>query len=482
MKILKYKWVLFLVLFTAGACEKFEEMNYDPNRPSFVPTDALLTQAQAKLVYNMNGELAQLGALYSQQLALLDYPEKSNYGDDGISSFGGIYTEGLADLQEIIELNSNDLFKNDILQYGENNNQIAVAKILQTWVFHNITDIWGDIPYSEALRGKDDIIAPVYDTQESIYKGLLATLDNAIAMLNVNPAISLKGDLIFSGDMNKWKAFAHSLQLRIAMRLSEADETTAKKYLTDANFNAAFKTSADFARFNHYPTDAESNPIYQDNVVYGGADFFAVANTLLDTMHYFNDPRIAKYANPSVTGGLYVGLTYGLPSSTSVDKNSVSLPGNMYGGQTAPSILMTAAEILFIKAEAQARTWLAGTASDTYNAAVTASMLYNGISSTDITNYLAQPSVQYNQTKWKEQIGLQKWIALYMQGTQAWAEWRRLDFPVLTPGKGAMISTIPRRRAYASSEYSTNKSNVEAAVARLATKEDKFTERVWWDK
>jgi hypothetical protein len=482
MKILKYKWVLLLALFAFSACENFEEMNYDPNKPSFVPTSALLTQAQGNLVFNMNGELAQLGSLYAQHLALFDYQDKSNYLDNGISSYSGIYSAGLADLQEIIDLNNNEMFKSKVLEFGETNNQIAVAKILQIWAFHNITDVWGDIPYSEALQGKNGIIAPVYDTQESIYKSFLSGLAEAIGMLNTSPNIALQGDLIFDGDMAKWKAFAHSLQLRIAMRLSEADNATAKTYLTDANFNAAFKTSADYARFNHYPSDAESNPIYQDNVVTGGGDFFGVANTLLDTLHYFNDPRISKYANAAVNTGLYVGLTYGLPTGTSVNDDLYSLPGNMYASQTAPSVLMTAAEILFIKAEAQARGWLSGTAATTYTAAITASMEYNGVGSTSITNYLAQAEVQYNQTKWREQIGLQKWIALYMQGIQAWAEWRRLDYPVLTPGPGATLTTIPRRRAYSTDEYSTNKANVETAVARLTTKEDKFTEKVWWDK
>ena len=107
-------------------------------------------------------------------------------------------------------------------------------------------------------------------------------------------------------------------------------------------------------------------------------------------------------------------------------------------------------------------------------------MEYNGIATVDIDAYLAQAAVQYDETKWKELIGTQKWFALYAQGIQAWAEWRRLDFPVLTPGASA-ATTIPRRRAYSSDEYSTNLANVTEAVARIGGS-DLFTVNIWWDK
>jgi hypothetical protein len=482
MKILKFTWISFLIILGLSSCSKFEEMNYDPNRPSFVPTSALLTQAQANLVYNLNGELAQLGMQYVQYLGQLDYPEKSNYADDGMSSFTGIYLGGLTDLQEIIDLNQNDLFIEKLLQYGNTENQIAVAKILQAWAFHSMTDIWGDIPFSDALKGKVDVITPVYDTQEQIYDGLITMLDDAIAQINTDPQISLKGDLIFNGDMNMWKAFAASLRLRIAMRLSEADDAKANSLIDDAHFAQAFSNSDHYAHFVHLNTEAEGNPLYIDNYVVGGGDYFAVANTLIDAMLALNDPRIAMYANPAISSGTYVGLTYGLDEA--VSDQDVTMVDNMYGGQTAPTIIMTAAEILFIKAEAAQRGYITGgatSAAQYYEDAIKASMEYNGVASGDIDTYLAQANVQYNSANWRELIGTQKWIALYMQGIQAWSEWRRLDFPVLSPGPAAVIPTIPRRRAYTSDEYSTNRANVEAAAAKL-TGGDKFTERIWWDK
>lgn len=478
MKYLKYKWVSFLLIvtFAIASCSKFEEMNIDPNSPTNVPTSGLLTQAQANLVYNFNGELAQLGSQYVQHFTQIEYTEKSNYGDDGISNFSSVYLGGLTDLQEIINLNESEKTKTEVLKYGDNENQIAVAKILQAWAFHNMTDVWGDIPYSEALLGNDDVITPVYDTQEAIYDGLIVQLNDAIALINTNPTVELDGDLIFGGDMTMWTAFAESLKLRIAMRLSEVNSSKADALINDADFNNAFSSSSDYAEFEHLDTEAEANPIYIDNVINPGADYFATANTLIDAMLAINDPRVATYANLAVNTGTYVGLEYGILGNA----DDVSLPGDMYAAQTAPTVIMTAAEILLIKAEAAQRGYIGGSAAQFYNDAITASMEYNGIDAADIASYLAQPEVAYNPANWQELIGTQKWFALYAQGIQAWAEWRRLDFPVLAPGADATITTIPRRRAYSAGEYATNNVNVTEAVSRLGG-QDLFTERIWWD-
>jgi len=480
MKITNYKWgaVFFLLLLIASACDKFEDMNVDPNNPSDVPTSALLTQAEANLVYNLNGEISQLGSQYVQYFAQLDYTEKSNYSEDGISSFNGIYTAGLTDLTEIIRLNEAENRKVEVLQYGNNENQIAVAKILMAWVYQNVTDVWGDVPYTEAIN--DDILKPKYDTQKEIYDGLINDLNSAQSMINLSPSIALQGDLIFDGDMEKWDSFAESLKIRIAMRLTEVDDSKAQNLIQAADFDKAFSKASDYAHFAHLETEDEANPIYIDNVVNVGADYFACANTFIDALNNLKDPRVASFANPAENSGLYVGQPYGIDEQGSdVD---VSLPGDKYAAQTAPSVLMTAAEILFTKAEAIERGYISGDAEATYNEAIRVSFVYNDIDESELPAYLEQEGVKYSSANWKELIGTQKWICLFAQGIQGWAEWRRLDYPTLSPGPAAVISTIPRRRAYTSTEYATNRENVEEAVARLASGKDLFTEKVWWDK
>ncbi len=473
-----YTAFVLAVLVGIGACSDLEEMNIDPNKTQTVPTSALLTQAQANLVYNFNGEIAQLGSQYVQHFAQLDYPDKSNYAEDGISSFNSVYLGGLKDLQEIKILNTAQESKERVSQYGDNNNQVAVAAVLNVWAYHNMTDVWGDIPYAEAIN--DDILMPAYDMQADIYDGLFQDLKDAQALIDMSPVIDLKGDMIFNGDMDMWYAFAESMKIRIAMRLTEVDDAKAKAMMQEVDFTKAFSLSTHFAHFGHLETENEANPLYIDNVVNLGADFFAVANTFVDALNSMGDPRIASFANPAINSGLYVGHTYGIEGTGNAA--DVSMPGDKYAAQAAPTVIMTAAEILLAKAEAIQRNYISGDAAAAYRAAITVSMEYNGVDAGDIATYLARSEVTYDPAKWRSQIGTQKWIALYAQGIQAWAEWRRLDYPVLTPGPAAVKSTIPRRRAYGSSEYTTNEANVSEAVSRLATGKDLFTEKVWWDK
>lgn len=480
MTIIKYKLFGFLLaaMLAFTACSDFEDMNIDPNKPTKVPTSALLTQAQANLVYNFYGEIGQLGAQYVQYFAQLDYPDKSNYADDGISSFASIYLGGLTDLKEIIKLNEDEKTKDELVQFGDNNNQVAVAKILSAWAYQNISDVWGDIPHSESIN--DEILTPKYDTQEAIYDDLIAELTAAQALINTAPKVGLQGDLIFDGNMAMWDAFAESLKIRMVMRLSEVNSAKAKTLIQAADFNKAFSSADHYAHFEHLATQDEGNPLYIDNEVNAGADYFAVANTFVDALKAVDDPRLTVFANPAENSGLYVGHTYGI-EGVGVD-GDVSMPGDAYAAQTAPSVIMNAAEILLLKAEAIQRGYITGDAAQTYAQAIRVSMEYNGIGPTEAEDYLAQDAVKYDATEWKMKIGQQLWFNLYNQGLESWAEWRRLGEPALSPGPAAVISTIPTRRAYTSAEYATNGENIEAAVARLASGKDLFTEKVWWDK
>jgi hypothetical protein len=483
MKLSNYTSLLLSALFIVS-CSGFEEMNYDPNRATEVPTSGLLVEAQSSLVFGLSSELSQLGSQYVQHLTQKDYVEKCNYADDGVSSFTGIYLGGLMDLEEIIYLNNHDLFRDKVVGSGDNDNQIAVANILQAWAFHSMTDVWGDIPYSQALMGKEDVISPAYDTQEAIYDGLIVQLDDAIALINETPTVALRGDLIFDGNMTMWKKFASSLKLRIAMRLSEVNSSKADGLINDADFNLAFSLSSENAQFTHLDMASGANPIYADNVINNGADYFVMSNTLIDFMTSISDPRIAAYSDTAANTGTYIGLDYGTRAGDlGLSPEDISHPGVMYASIQAPSILMTAAEVLFIKAEAAQRGYISGDAATFYNDAITASMEYNGVAAGDIATYLAQPTVAYDAANWREKIGTQKWLALYTQGIQAWAEWRRLDFPTLTPPTSA-VSTIPRRRSYTSDEYSSNWENVTSAVETQSglNGQDLMTGSVWWDQ
>jgi hypothetical protein len=225
-----------------------------------------------------------------------------------------------------------------------------------------------------------------------------------------------------------------------------------------------------------------------------------MSKTLIDTLNHLNDPRVAVYAMPAAATGQYAGQPNGLSNAQAVAySDAASRPGAVFypgpvaygsgsyggSGNSYPSYLMTYAEVAFIQAEAAERGLgglLPADAAAYYNAGITASMQQWGITNAAaIAAYLAQPSVVYQGgTNGLKQIALQKWIALYSDGGQAWAEWRRTCTPNLTIAQNAFFPYIPRRIKYPTSESSANNANVQAAATRMGG--DLNSTHVWWDK
>jgi hypothetical protein len=175
----------------------------------------------------------------------------------------------------------------------------------------------------------------------------------------------------------------------------------------------------------------------------------------------------------------FVGMPNGMEEHP-FSWTGTSKVGTFFQAAEQPAQLMTFAEVLFLRAEAAARGWTGEDAGALYEQAITANMRYYGVPDAQISGYLAQPEVAFSQASWREKIGTQKWIALFGNGPEAFAEWRRLDFPKLTPGRDASLSEVPRRYPYAHSEMSLNNANLEAAISRQGGAE--LTNRVWWDK
>jgi hypothetical protein len=475
---------LVTMLLTTGACDSdFEEINTDPNNPTEVPTAYLLSSAQQSLIQeafgmNRNTNWDAIGMRYMQMWTSTLYTDDDRYaireGD-----FTEFYRGGLTDLTEVIRLNTDELTKVKAAASGPNQNQIAVARIIKAWAFQNITDIWGDIPYKEALQGLSKT-TPAYDPQAEIYADLIGELDAATAQIDES-AGEVKGDLIYQGDVASWKRFAQSLKLRLGMRMSEVEPAKAAKAVQEALQAGVFTSNAQMATFQYLASAPYYNPLYYS--YYIGTPTIAVANTLIDKLKALNDSRLAAYAQEKENGGGYVGMPFGVSAAVagSINNKNVSFQSLAILAPDSKRVLQSYAEVLFIQAEAAARGWIPGNAEELYKAAITASMQYWGVPAADITTYLAQPALAYNAANYRQSIGDQKWLALYLQGTEAWAEWRRLDYPVLSPAPAAAQGReIPRRRGYPLLEISLNKANYEAAVARQGP--DVMDTRVWWDK
>ena len=481
--------ILALAL-SAGACDSFTGLNENPNGPRDVDPEVLFPQGTVASVALVRGAGVDLhfASLWAQHYSKIQYVDEDRYQirpqsvDAYWSAFyagtGVTNSGGLQDLADAITRAENDPRP---ARQAIKHNYIGPALVMKTWTFQAMTDIWGDIPYTEANLGAEGPIAPVYDPQEEIYDSLFANLAAATAMMDPADDSYGSADPIYGGDIAQWQKFSNSLRMRLAMRLTKVDMQKAQ-----AEYNAAlaaeggvFTSNADNAELVWAGDGTNDNPFF---VNFKTRDDHRVSKTLVDTLADLNDPRLAVYARPTADApNGYVGVPNGLStdSALALGLSKTSKIGTAFSSASSPSILMQYSEVLFIRAEAAARGW-GGNAAELYQQAITASMQRYGIPQAEITAYLAQPSVVYNPATGLQQIAFQKWISLFNQGTEAYAEWRRTGQPVLTPGPTAITSTVPRRLTYPAAEQSLNNANLTAAESNQGGAG--LTDRVWWDR
>lgn len=476
-----------VLLGSAVACNPDSLTNQNqrnPNAPNVVPVEKIFPAGVSSSVGLLLGSGMQLyfTELWSQHIAEYQYPDDDQYAirpttiDAYWQSF---FNGGLQDFDQILR------------QSTGKPDQAGPALVMKSWAFQNGTDLWGDMPYTEANKGDLGNITPKYDTQQTIYNGILADLKTAAtSMGTTNPFGS--ADLIYSGNNTLWKKFANSLRARVALHLSKADPAKAQSEIAAAYAAGGFSSNADEAKLR-WPGDGVNDSPY--SVTFKTRDDHRLSKTLVDTLIALNDPRLPVYARPTQAWvadsvgcgcGKYAGLPNGLTAGAAGALGRVtSRVGTFFAQKTTPSVLMSNAEYQFILAEAAHRGWIAGgdaMANTFYIAGITASMATYGISGSAVTAYLAQPAVAYNPATAQAQISLQKWIALYGQGIEAWNEYRRTGYPVLQPADQAKTNPriVPRRLEYPQSEQSFNNPNLQAAVSRQGGAS--MTNRFYWDK
>ncbi len=503
----------FIGLLTFTSCKKnFEEINTSPNNPAVVPTSALLTNAQKSLIDDIYDEWfsGRQSLLYAQYWSQRNYTSEDRFSlrqTTNNSYYRLIYTD-ITDLIEIIRLNTDDATKSEMSAYGDNNNQIAVARILKAWAMQILTDTYGDIPYFDAFQGSSNP-SPKYDSQKDIYFDLLKELKEAAAQIDETKSGFTSGDVIYDGDMGLWKKFANSLRLRVALRMSKRDAaplTQLMGELTDADFISSNDENASF----HCIGSAAPNSSPMWNAFFDSKrNDFTTCKTLIDILKGVNDtlnsknnpfvgitdPRLYIYSRPR--NGLYLGMPYGLPDASAQAYKGKCATFYGTGSYTAATaiiplapdyapVLMDFAEVSFSLSEAK------GWDQSYYVNGIQASMEQWGVASADITTYLAAvPAAS------EENVFTQKYLALYMQGYQAWAEYRRSctaahpkGYPTQLVHPGEITSPgvtftalsgtdIPRRVTYPQQEFTINGTSVNAAVTRMGG--DDLSTKVWWD-
>ncbi len=467
----------FLILVFGISCGDVEELNINPNQPTEVPPANLVTQAQFSLpnLYWSRDMNFEYGMLFVQHIAQDEYTEEQRYNftaADFDNGWNSVYAAGLYDLQaarELIELDES-------LSVAQRDNQLAVIDIMMAFGFQMATDIWGDIPYSEALTG--DITQPVYDTQESIYTDLISKVSEAVASITTDASgFSSTEDIIFNGDMDGWQKFGNGLLLRMGMRIADANSSLASSTVSAALGGNIISSIGEEANLVYRTEDALSNPFWFDASAAGGSrDDFRITAELLGTLQAMGDPRETIYADPTPSGE-YVGMPYGLTDNAAFELKATTsdLGDAVEGSPTNPACMLRYSEVKFLHAEAIERGFVTGDAESEFNAGVTAAMNEWGITDTGaISAYLA--ANPYNSSNWEESIGLQMWISLYTNGLEAWATWRRLDQPVLAVPAAAVEPTIPVRGLYPTDEGATNQVNLGAVPY-----DDALSTKLWWD-
>ena len=469
-RINKSIYILFALVVLLSGCEKFDgSLNVDPNRPTKASGTQLIANAE---MFLPDMSSSPFGVHYPQHLSNTSFTDNSRYTTVNFN-FYGLYTGPLMNLETVL---TSTLDANE----GPIVNQVAVAKILKAFFYWHMTDRWGDIPYSEALKGKDNF-TPKYDKQQDIYNSLFALLDEANAAIVTG---NIKNDIVYNGDVAKWKKLGNTIHLLMALRLSKVDAVKGAAEFNKAITNGIMTANTDNLAYPHLAEQPNEN-FWYNQFTRLGRNWYAVSKPLVDYMKPLNDPRLPVFANKN-TAGEYVGLDYGLPGSTTVVINNFSLLGSGIRLQNSPVSLVTYAQALFARAEAAKLGWITGgdaAAKTNYDLGVQQSIRQWAGPDADVTTYLAKPGVLYEAANAIRQIATQRWVHLFLNGYEAWAEWRRTGFPVLVAAPGANGDKIPRREGYPVQDRANNATNYNAAVSAFPYGgTDGLNARVWWDK
>jgi|MEHZ01.4.fsa_nt_MEHZ011086623.1_5 hypothetical protein len=462
-------------LLIASCTSDLSSLNENSKAPVQVPAGTLIANATVDLsdyLASVNVNLNNF-TLWSQHWTQTTYTDESNYDynqrDVNGNTFDELYANVLRDLQDAKGLIEAD----DGLLPQVQANQLAIADLLQVYTYHVLVDIHNDVPYSEALgdvEADPTLITPKYDAASGIYTNLVARILAAHGTLAGDNGLG-SFDLIYGGDANAWKKFAASLALKLAVRAADVDPT-AQTVAETAAGAGVFTSSADNASMSYTSSPPHTNPLWESLVQSGRTDFCA-SNTIAGIMNGLVDPRRGVYFRNLDSLGDLMGGVYGQNSAY----NTHSQPGDAVEAPTLAAHLMSYSEVSFLLADAAQRGWnVVGTAGEHYANGVNASMAQWGVSGTDAATYLAQTTVAYDASVWKERIGVQKWLAMYMRGNEAYNTVRTYDYPAMNIADVAQ-RPVPNRMSYGVDEYSLNTTNVEAANGGS----DDDTDKVFWD-
>ncbi len=523
--IKKIAYAFAAVLLSSSAIvsctQDFDRINTNPNSPEVALSYGIWNGAN-KLVTDATRnsfESARVTLPWMQYSAQVNYTEEDRYQyrlTSGDALWTNLYTAA-SNYKKIIDLNTDPATAGSTSAYGANANQIAAARVMLSYVFLNLADTFGDIPYYsygnpdadfQALNA-NEFLKPKFASQAKVYEDILKELKESAAMVETEKQVFTQGDILFDGDAMKLKKFANSLRLRVATRVKGV-VPGAEAHITDAISSGVMTSNDDNVGVTYENSLVNPSPLYND---FRTRSDFSVSKVFIDLLKGKNgnfglDPRLFKYAAPmgtlkaSILDGSYVestdpadyvGQPYGLDQSLSTSQSGQANFFSKYVyKKDYTEILMEYSEVEFLLSEAN------GWDQAHYEAGVAASMAKWGVSDSDIAAFVAQlpPATKAN-------VLTQKYVALFMQPYEAWAEYRRTGYPdtsiLLLPGEsyalnvpvnGATTYTfeslipglndLPKRLFYPTVIQTLNPENYAAAAAAIGG--DKMDTPLIWDK
>lgn len=489
-----------------SSCTKgFTEKNTNPNAvPEALPQQLLQPSVVNTMTYNMirnrnfNNELMQVTVdMGDAEGRVFRYDFRSNLSD---YFYNGLYSQ-LTDIK--------DIYKVANTAPNSNSSYRAISLILQSWIYANLTDTFGDIPYFESNQGKDSLnFEPKFDEQKTIYLDIFSKLEQANELLKLDTAIIGASDPIYGGNISRWRKFGNSLYLRLLLRISHKPDVANDCI---AKIREILETNS-----ANYPVIANNDESATVRWIGGGAlnspyltvreqDFRqpAIASFFIDNLVNWRDPRIDPVLGTSGVNrwriaafqGSFQGVPSGYHPNENPEKKSYFYSTNQtVSGNPAPTlmndpmtgIIMNYAEVQFIRAEAALRGWTTASPGTHYNLGAEAAIKYWIPAWTvAIQSFLEAADIQWNDAESFEEklakIHLQKYYALFLVDYQQWFEYRRTGYPVLPKGGGLQNGGImPARMNYPVYVQSTNPTNYQIAVERQGA--DNMSTQVWWQR
>jgi len=496
--------VLLGILATQSCTKNFDTLNVNPNASSKAVPQYIFTKAE----YDGTARMADL--LMGTMQYTTSFNDVAGFGSKYVlaqtqqtfAAFANAYPNEINELVEVIKAAGKD---------PSQVNLVAEARIWRVYCFSRLTDLYGDIPYSQAGQGyNSSIYKPAYDAQKDIYADMLKELDQAAGSLDDSKATFGVADLIYNGNTAQWKKFAYSLMLRCAMRMTKVDIASAQAWATKAIAGGVILNDADIAKVPYVGSgqDINKNPLAND---LWNSDYIAQNGTtnteggkyqdaFISYLKTNNDPRLG------VISIVYKGgvadttssIQKGMPSSLNAkpaDFVTYSEPNpKTILLLNSPRLVFTAAESYFLLAEAASRGWYSATsASSLYESGIAASMRQwaiiggsaGAISNAQINTYISYHKFNSAGTLDEKmaQIYTQFWVGIFPDAQEVFATYRRTGYPALVPNNyvgNATGGKIFRRMLYPISEQNLNAASYAAAVARQGA--DDLLTRMWWDK